>query len=432
MKTLGFEFLKAIKKRTNIVALLLTLLAVVSLYFFNYTVAENIHEANTTRLQNDVLRIEGYVQAFLEEKEAAEEANNVEEAEELAMMVEENENLKIATQERARAFEEEDWRTILEGDISDLQFQFDSSYGTDTPGHDIEGQDTNWFTFRATLEEKQFQLENNLNPMIQNETDIAFLPTVYDNFTGRALEAWDNMTKRYGTTGYLFLYQVIQYLYIPIIILIGCFIFGNSISTEASMKRRGLHFYATLPVRRGTVYLTKFTSGFLYTVVFTFLMLGLPLLCSLFTGGTGGLDYPVLVYDGPTLNPFGEEYTQLKVMEDTFHFITLKEYFGYIVLFTILFALFIYSIYFVLSLFVKNPGITLFLTASILFIGMHFFQSPYSPFSYIDIHQIINRAKLTETINLDYSYKIGIILFPTIGIILAVLGYIKFRFRKLI
>lgn len=403
-------------------------MTVITIYLLNFSVAKDIYEGNITKLKNDVITTEGYINSFAKELDIAEEADDSDTVKELGLIIEGYEKNKALKQERIKAFEEQDWETILKGEISDLNFLFEAGAGATTPPMSIEEQDTSWFTFRATLEEKKHLLDYKVVPIVQNTTDVGFLPTYYDNFTGKSLEQWKQMTKRYGVTGYSFLYQLIQLLYIPIIVLLGCLIFGNGISSESGKKKHGLHFFAVLPSRKGNVFIAKYASGLMYTLVFSLIMLMVPVFCSVFTVGIGSLDYPVLVYDGPEPNPFGDEYTTLDPMKDTFHFIMLKEYIGYVLLFNVVLVFFLYSLYFFISLSVRNPGVTISILVALIFVGMSIYQNEYNPFTYIDIDQIITREKAVIDLDSAITYKTGLILLISVGFFATVIGYIRFKY----
>lgn len=430
MKTFWFESKKIAKRKTTWIAILLSLIAVVAIYFFNYVAAVDIYEGNNIKLKNDVIRIDGYIESFAKEKMAAEEAGDSVAVNEIDLIMDGYEGNKELKQEKLKALEGKDWQTILKGEISELNFLFEEGAGATTPPISIEDQDGSWFTLRATLEEKQYLLDNQIIPFVQNTTNIAFLPTVYDNFTGKSLEQWEKMTYRYGVTGYSFLYQLIQVMYIPIIVLIGSFIFGNSIASESSKKRRGLLLYAVLPFRKGKLFIAKYASGLLFMLGFSLIMLIVPIICSLFTDGIGSLDYPVLVYDGPKPNPFGDEYTSLDPMNDSFHFISLKEYMRYALLFMVVFAFFLYSLYFILSLFVKNPGVAIILTAVLIFIGMNIYPNEYNPITYMDIDQLITGKLAVLDLDSAISYKKGLLIMTVVGILATIIGFIRFRYSN--
>lgn len=90
--------------------------------------------------------------------------------------------------------------------------------------------------------------------------------TIYDAFTGRAEQSWHALTKRYGQTGLYYLYQMMGKYYVLFAILIGLFIFGNTISSESTRKKRGLSFYFGQPICKWALFFAKYSSGLIATI----------------------------------------------------------------------------------------------------------------------------------------------------------------------
>ncbi|SCC44172.1 ABC transporter permease subunit [Bacillus wiedmannii] len=418
-----FEFKKYFKKKTTRIAVLTSILFVNSLYFLNYSVAEDIQRGNLSFAQNSVNISQQVLKELELQKIEAEQNGDVEKIAENKLAIQETQQSLSQKNKWIANYSQGNWQDIYEENINHLQFMFKSSKGTNSFPLVIEKQNLSLFTPRATLEELLLLKKNKAEPFIQNTIDTPYLFTIYDQFTGSALEYWEKSTMRYGTTGSLFLYQIIQYYYIPVLILLGCFIFGNNISSEMNNKKRGLHFYYTLPIKRKSLFITKYFSGFLSTLVFVLLMLLIPLLCSYFTKGIGNFDYPVLVYEGSEPNPFGSEYNSLNPIKDQFHFITLKNYFGQVLLLTALLTFFLYSFYYISSLLLKSISITTSFVGIIAFIGMKIFSSPYNPFTYVNIHSVLTGETATLVFNPSINLSTGVMLTFALGCTLLFIGY---------
>lgn len=178
------------------------------------------------------------------------------------------------------------------------------------------------------------------------------------------------MTARYGDTGLTYFYGVVPKFIIPILILIGCFLFGNGVSTESGKKRRSIQLQFVQPVRKTTLFLSKYFSGLLATIFFSSVLLGTLILSGEFGNGIGSLDYPVLVYEGAEPNPYGSEFNALNPENDQFHFIPLGEYLKDVLVMGLGLLFFTYSLYFLLALGIRNQSITILVTGGILFGGM--------------------------------------------------------------
>lgn len=418
-----FEFKKSFKKKTTWIALLTSILFVSSLYFLNYSVAKDIQRGNLSFAQYSVNISQQALKELELQKIEAEQNGDVEKITESKLAIQEYQQSLSKKNKWITNYSQGNWQDIYEENINQLQFMFKSSKGTNSFPLVIEKQNISLFTPRATLEELVLLKKIKAEPFIQNTIHTPFLFTIYDQFTGSSLEQWEKSTMRYGTTGSLFLYQIIQYYYIPILILLGCFIFGNNISSEMNNKKRGLHFYYTLPIKRKSLFITKYFSGFLSTLVFVLLMLLIPLLCSYFTKGVGSFNYPVLIYEGSEPNPFGSEYNSLNPIKDQFHFITLKNYFGQVLLLTVLLTFFLYSFYYISLLLLKSLSITTSFVGIIAFIGMKSFSSPYNPFTYVNIHSVLTGETATLVFNPSINLSTGVILTFALGCTLLFTGY---------
>ncbi|WHY27312.1 ABC transporter permease subunit [Bacillus wiedmannii] len=418
-----FEFKKYFKKKTTWIAVLTSIFFISSLYFLNYSVAEDIQRGNLSFAKNSINISQQVLKELELQKIEAEKNDDIEKITDYKLAIQDSQQSISKRNKWIANYAQGNWQDIYEANINHLQFMFKSSKGTNTFNYAIEKQYISLFTARATLEELLLLKKNKAEPFIQNTIYTPFLFTIYDQFTGSALEYWEKDTMRYGTTGSLFLYQIIQYYYIPVLILLGCFIFGNNISSEMNNKKRGLHFYYTLPIKRKSLFITKYFSGFLSTLVFVLLMLLIPLLCSYFTKGIGNFDYPVLVYEGSEPNPFGSEYNSLNPIKDQFHFITLKNYFGQVLLLTAVLTFFLYSFYYISSLLLKSLSITTSFVGIIAFIGMKSFSSPYNPFTYVNIHSVLTGETATLVFNPSINLSTGVMLTFALGCTLLFTGY---------
>ncbi|WAA09853.1 ABC transporter permease [Fervidibacillus albus] len=426
MNTFRFECKKIRKKKTTWLAFFITLIGIIGFYLFHLSAAENVRQQNIAWKDYLSQMFASNAETAALDKKKAEEAGDMEKAEEFHnMMVSFQKSSENAKQDK-EYFANEDWAHLIERELRNLEaFKEDPNISS----YAIEDQLISVFTLRATLEERQRLQKYGIAPFIQNTTGTNYLPTIYDDFSGITLEEWEKMTKRYGRFGFYFLYQLIQLFFLPIIVLIGVFLFGNGISSEAGKKKKGLHFYATLPFSKERLFFAKYASGLLYTLGFTFIMILTPLVISLFFKGLGSLKYPVLVYDGSEPNPYGSQYNALDPEKDTFHFIELQDYFLKVLFFSIILVIFLYSFYFLLSLFIKNPGINIILLGSMTFVGMKFFPKAYNPFTYMDIHKIITREIATIQFNPSIEYQTGIILLFVISLIITFISYWLFTHR---
>ena len=219
--------------------------------------------------------------------------------------------------------------------------------------------------------------------------------------------------------------------YLTIIILIGLFIFGNTISAESRGKKRGLHFFFVQPIPKMRLFMAKYVSGLLYLIAFILLIVAAPLVSSLFTKGIGSLQYPVLFYEGAIPNSFDPQYTRLSAENDSFHFIPMGEYFLQAIGLALVLAFFLYSLYLLISFFVKSPTINLLIVAGLTFGGMMALSpSIYNPFTYVDIHRVLNGEIAALSIDPSIHFQNGVILLLGLGFLLAVINLVVVSIQK--
>lgn len=428
MKLFLFECKKMIKKKSIWVAMILSVLAVAGFYFFNYSVADRIHKSRLLDLQNSQIDFPEKIAADRVELEVAKNAGESSTAMELQRSIDIYENMLEDKQFEWDNIMAGNWAAITGKQYEMLDNNVRVSKSQNYPVHSIMDQSIPMFTVRATAEERRMLADIGVEPLVQWDTYASYHPTLYDKFTGKVLELWERSVKRYGMHGFSFLYQVIQAFLIPFIILIGCFVFGNNVSSEATKKKRGMNLYAVLPMEKRRLFFAKFLSGLFFTTLFVFIILSVPVIASLFTKGLGSLQYPVLIYDGPAESPFGFESTLLNDWTDEFHFITLGKYLSTVLLMTVVLVVFMFSIYYLLSLFIKNPTVT----TAILLIGTFFGmtvlpKAPYNPFTYVDIHKVVNQEFAVANFNESINVMNGLMVLGSIGLIAIVLCYLRFR-----
>ncbi|GKV55367.1 hypothetical protein NCCP2222_13140 [Sporosarcina sp. NCCP-2222] len=418
-----------IKKRSIWIALILSVVAMSGYYFFNYSVAERLNTNRMFDLKNSQIEFPKKIAQDRLELEAAKKAGDSAKALDLEISINSYENMLADKKFDLNHIEAGNWAAVAQKQYEELNRDVAISKSQNYPVHSMMEQQVSMFTVRASAEEKRMLAETGVEPLVQINTITSFHPTFYDRFIGKTLEIWESSTKRYGMPGFYFLYQIIPAFVIPYIILIGCFVFGNTVSSEATKKKKGLNMYAVLPVNRPKLFFAKFGSGLLFTLLFVFLILCVPLLSSLFTVGVGSLQFPVLMYDGPGESLLGlKKANILNEWTDEFHFTTLGNYLGIVLLLTAALVFLMYSVYFLLSLFFKNPSVNAALLLIATFFGITVLpKSPFNPFTYVDLHRVITGEFAVAQFNEMINVTNGLLLVGAFGLVLTVLSYVQFR-----
>lgn len=426
MRQFLFEYKKITKKKSIWLAVILSILAVIGISYIHFSVADSIRNGIITKQKNTL----GQYQMFMEDAEselaAAEQNGDAETAESMKAVIASYKQSIANSEKKLNNYKNREWQALLKEDREDFELFLSGGMGMG-----IEEQQIRSFTVRAALEEIKWFQEKAVDPIVQNTTFHHFIPTIYEQFTGRALTAWEQLTTRYGDTGLTYFYGLMPNFIIPIIILIGCFLFGNGISGESGKKKRGLQLHFVQPVRRTTLFLSKYFSGLVATIVFVGVLISVIILSGVFGNGIGNIEYPVLVYEGAEPNPYGSEFNSLNPEDDQFHFIALGKYVKEVLVMGLGLVLFTYSLYFLLALAIRNQSITVLMTGAIIFGAMKAFPaSAYNPFTYVDIHRVLNREIATLTFNPTIGFQNGIITLLVAGGAVILVAYICFRVRS--
>lgn len=426
MRQFLFESKKMMKKKSVWTAVFITLLTLLVLSYFHFSAADRIRNGNIVKQENVLAQYKLWIEDAETELQIAEKNSDAETGDAMAAVIEKYTQSIVNQEKWISDYTQREWKTILEEDIADFEL-YSSEYG----GMAIEGQRVKSFTLRAALEEKRWFLKNGIDPVVQNTSYNLFVPTIYEDFTGRALDYWKQVTARYGDTGLTYFYGVMPNFLIPIFILIGCFLFGNSISGESGKKKKGLQLHFVQPVSKTALFLSKYVSGLMATLIFVGLLVSAILLSGEFGNGIGSLDYPILVYEGAEPNPYGSEFNALNPENDQFHFIPLSEYLKDVLMMGLSLLFFTYSLYFLLALGIRNQSITILVTGGILFGGMTILPvSAYNPFTYVDIHRALNGEIATLAFNPAIGFQHGMLALFVAGTAVLLAAFIGFRVKS--
>ncbi|MDQ0208392.1 hypothetical protein [Alkalicoccobacillus murimartini] len=416
LASLIFECKKLLKKRPIVAAICLCMLSAVWLYSSSYSRATHDQDILLTQgIENYELQNESYIQELKLERMKAEEAGDTQQTDQLTEEIEMHEEWAADYNEHLPNEESSISEPLYQGQIVYLH---DLLHDPQNYGMYIVDQEMSNFTYLVTMEEIKHLQKYKLEPLFQPTYYYTpYLDNIYEDFTGDAAAEWASMTKRYSQMGFSYLYQIIPLFYIPAVIIIGCFLFGNMI--------RRYHFNASLPLSWTKRFAAKYCASLLSLIGFTFLLLLVPLVASLFSGGLGSLEYPVLVYDGPIIK--NVNHTSLDLYDDSFHFILLGEYLINVVWMTLGLTIFLHSFYMFIVSIVRKPFIAMIVMSSLIITSLALFTHPYNPISYIDIHRVINGEIAAIQSEPVYTVGTAILLWGCASAVFLLLSSIRFR-----
>lgn len=424
MPTFLFEVKKLWKRKTTWFAVFVVVAAIAALFYFQQEGIRQMEATNEKALQDYIAFYEQLQKDLIVEAEILKSQGNTEGAEESLQRAEGYAQSQQNLLERQEAYFAGDWKTFYQKDLEKLEFTLDPANGASMG---VEDQTISNFTLRVAREEKLALLESGADPLLQPTTFYSMMPTLYDDFTGFALTSWSTSTNRIGTDGWTILLDFVKVHFVPIILLITIFLFGNTVASELRRKRRGLHFFHVQPVSKSRVFWAKYLAGLTHVLIFSTIFLSIPVLLSLMTRGIGSLNFPVLVYDGPNLEDFVGRTPVTSAEYDTFQFIPLSDYFIQSALLTLGLAIAGFSLYFFLSFWLRHPGATLIVTVGISLAVGSLWVSPYNPFQYLALDRIITQQNRVLLLNYEYTWQLGTGLLLGLGLLLVLLSLLSFR-----
>jgi len=195
-----FECKKILKRKTTWAAFMISVVAVIGLYFFNYSVAKDVRQGNITRLHNIIVTFQNWLS---DAKSSEKGVGDMDQKDTIAHF----QKAVGSWEQRKVNYSEGNWKEFYQEEINQLQPAVSQLGSVLTSPIKIEDQSISWFTLRATLAEMKQIGENDVEPFIQNSVSVInpYLSTIYDQFTGSAKKQWENGTKRYGIFGLYYL-----------------------------------------------------------------------------------------------------------------------------------------------------------------------------------------------------------------------------------
>lgn len=382
----------------------------ISLLLIGYYVFVYIHTVRTNDLvaeyENRVHQLEEHL------GELRNSLSNDKENKELIKEIEFQEKFLEKDKMILKAYQEEDWTTILNADIE-----------LDEPGiKDAKARRDYYtsshptlFTNETRIEQYKWLRDRSIEPVWY--LDFISWYTVYDIDFGDPIieEIIKERSNKYSSAGIYYLNHVFNQLFGVIGALFFILLFGNMITKEGLGKNGPIHLLHTQPIPRYKILGSKWMAS---VTVSLFILLAISLFSILM--GTifdrfGDVEYPVLIY--------GEDYTH--------SFMEMGTYLLKSALLFFMILLFCYSILFLFSLITKRTLLAVGLTLAVILIGIQWSGestlsafAPYVPFHYFSVSEIITNEFAVTIKNFDFSYTNGLIVLGIYSFCIFLLTYL--------
>ncbi|MDN4607677.1 ABC transporter permease subunit [Sporosarcina highlanderae] len=332
-----------------------------------------------------------------------------------------------------QAWDEENWTNFYNEYIKNIKWK--SGDTSLYPGIFIDNAPTERggyanLSYKATISEMELLSERNLRPIFP----LVFANlTMYDRFPNPIdrLE-FIKREKKVDSSGLYYLYLFFSDNLYAILMLLLVFLFSAGFAAERG-KKNTFSFLLTQPVKKGTIYFSKFAIPAGVTSAITIFAVLLIVLIGTIGNRLGDWNYPILFYDSEVVTA-QEGYAGIMAQEGGFHFIDLGTYVTeatYILIGALLFSM---ALVIFISLFFNHQAIAM-MTGGIFVIlgvslkGFDSFSSfaHLSPFTYLEVPKVTNGELATILNNPLISTTTGIVVLLTWTFLLYVVGLIIFK-----
>ncbi|MCU9614932.1 ABC transporter permease [Caldibacillus lycopersici] len=329
-----------------------------------------------------------------------------------------SEQLLSKNQILLKAYQEEDWQAVLQQEIESNEPEVErmkagNEYYTSTF--------PTLFTLESRLEYNKWLLSHNITPVLP--IDFYSWYTVYDLDFGDPIaeEYIKKQSEKYSSTGVYFLHHTLNLLFTIFGALIFLFLFGDILTKEGLGKNGPIHFLHTQPLSRLKIFIGKLLAVLFLSLFVIVFISGFCLLIGSLFDGFGYFYYPVLIY--------GEDFSFTFQKMSTVIFQS-----GVLFIFVLLFS---YALLFLFSILTKRTLTAVGLTIVVLYIGIQWGKdtilssfSPYIPFHYFSITDIVTNTFAASVKNFAFSMSTGCIVLSISTIALLFLSYFLFHLQN--
>lgn len=301
------------------------------------------------------------------------------------------------------------------------------------------------FTKLASIIEKELLIERNIRPIFPGE----FIPTIHQSWTTMwgdtntrtgwggvevDREEWERQNTKIDNSGLFSLILFFKnYIYLLPTFLILFFTGGMA---KEKGKKNTISLLKTQPISEKKVFLAKVINSSLMSLGITLLVSLIIIAIGTILNRFGDWNYPILHYNSfRTMISSG--YTGFKGSQGGFHFITLGEYLLKSIILLGVMNLFVVNLAILVSIFFKKT-LAVFSCTTILLLAGYWLNwrkilevSPYSPFTYFNLPQIINGELATIQNNPIFNVQKGLWVLNLLTCLLIGAGYLIVIQKKL-
>lgn len=292
----------------------------------------------------------------------------------------------------------------------------------------LKAADTSSLTLEAGITEKEWVLENNIQPIYY----AGQLETMYDPV--KKMEGEEGLYKVDPSGLYSLYYYLNNYIYfLPFMLLL--FLVGGGLADERG-KRETLHFLKTESITMKNLFNGKVAHSIFISLLSSVGFIMVVILIGMIFDRFGDWYYPILHYDSETIveaaNYSGNRPYSMNV---GYHFIPLGEMLIRNGLLFISMIIFLVTLSQTIAIWVKNKLGVMASTIIIAIIGyvisikQLFNHAHIIPFTYLDLSRVTNGELATMFDNPAINTQMGVVVLLVAAGILVVIGNLSLRKR---
>ena len=395
IRLIQFEMNKAFRATFFRIMLLALLLFIIAYYVFVYI--------NTIRTDDLVWEWESLMHGFhqqIEELYDSIDSSDVEVDHGVEEDIEFWENFAAKHERLLNAYREEDWTTLLEREIQEVEsyvknLVYKNEYYS--PGFPT------LFTLETRMEQQKLMRVKDIVPLLRIDRESWL--TIYDTVFSavgiteeESKKLIENSSKKYSSSGIHYLNHIFNLLFGIFGAGFFLFLFGDVLTKEGLGRNGSIHFLHTQPIQRDKITVSKFLTVLILSVLILIGSAIISLLLGTVFDWFGNWNYPVLIY--------GEEYS--------FTFINMSTFIFKSTVFFFMVLLFCYSLLFLYSIITKRALVALGMTLTTIFIGVSLSEesvlsaiAPYIPFHYFSVPEIVTMGMAAKLNNFNFSFING-------------------------
>lgn len=269
------------------------------------------------------------------------------------------------------------------------------------------------FSYKSTVRELELLAERELRPVFPLRSANM---TMYDRFPN-PVDRLENTRwrKKVDSSGLFYLYLFYSdNLYIGLLLLL-VFLFSAGFAAERG-KKNTLSFLLTQPVKKRTIYFSKFGTPAGVTTALAICAVLMIVLIGTIGNRFGDWNFPILFYDAERVTA-QEDYSGIMAQEGGFHFIDLGTYVTestYLLVGVLLLSM---ALVLFISIFIQHQAFVLMIGAVLAIAGISLkgnesiaSYAHLSPFTYMEVSKITNGELATLLNNSSITSTTGILV----------------------